>query len=255
MRILIVSDLHANPEALAVLPEADAALCAGDLVDFGPDPAAAIAWCRERGAVVVTGNHDLALSRRADCGVQGTMRAASIQTREAHRRILRAEEIAYLSELPIRRSVTLGSTTFALAHATADDAYRYAPLEFAGKTLAERVPEAAVYVLGHTHLQGLIERDGKLILNPGSVGMASQGGVAHYALWEDGRLTLHAAPYDVEAAIERLRRLELDPPAFDALAHALRNGRKRSLGDFDRRSTRTHHQAGQDDPEIARGDA
>jgi hypothetical protein len=36
MNVLLISDLHANPFALEVLPEADAVLCMGDLVDYAP---------------------------------------------------------------------------------------------------------------------------------------------------------------------------------------------------------------------------
>ena len=41
MRILVVSDIHANWPALAAIDEPhDVCLCLGDLVDYGPDPAA-----------------------------------------------------------------------------------------------------------------------------------------------------------------------------------------------------------------------
>ena len=40
MRILVVSDIHANWPALAAIDEPhDLCLCLGDLVDYGPDPA------------------------------------------------------------------------------------------------------------------------------------------------------------------------------------------------------------------------
>lgn len=48
MRILLVSDIHANFEALsAVRGEYDALLCMGDLVDYGPSPKECIAgYCQ-----------------------------------------------------------------------------------------------------------------------------------------------------------------------------------------------------------------
>src|SRR5262245_41771274 len=59
MRILLVSDLHANRFALAALRETyDLCLCLGDLVDYGGSPAEAVAWVRERAAHCVRGNHD-----------------------------------------------------------------------------------------------------------------------------------------------------------------------------------------------------
>ena len=45
MRILVVSDIHANWPALAAIDEPhDVCLCLGDLVDYGPDPAACVRW-------------------------------------------------------------------------------------------------------------------------------------------------------------------------------------------------------------------
>jgi len=80
-RVLLVSDLHPNAAGLAVLPRADAVLCAGDVVDYGPDPRAAIAWCRSRCDAVVHGNHDRALAYDEPDGVGASMREASAATR------------------------------------------------------------------------------------------------------------------------------------------------------------------------------
>jgi predicted phosphodiesterase len=231
MRILIVSDLHANPDALAVLPDADATLCAGDLVDFGPDPVATITWCRRRNAIVAMGNHDLALSSGADCGVTGIMREASTQTRRAHARMLSSEDYVYLRSLPRVVTASFADTAFAITHAVPNDVYRYTTLPVAGSLLFESVPNADVLILGHTHIQQCIA-DVRTMVNPGSVGVASAGGMVHYALWVNGKLSLHATPYDVEATIAKVQRLDLDALAFEPLAHALRHGRTRRLDEL-----------------------
>ena len=67
MRALILSDIHANLEALeAVFADAqlwggfDAIWCLGDTVGYGPDPNACIDRIREFELVAVAGNHDCA---------------------------------------------------------------------------------------------------------------------------------------------------------------------------------------------------
>ena len=63
MSYLILSDIHGNLEALeAVLADArgryDRILCLGDLVGYGADPNAVVAWARDNVRVIVRGNHD-----------------------------------------------------------------------------------------------------------------------------------------------------------------------------------------------------
>ncbi|MEI9975499.1 MAG: metallophosphoesterase family protein [Ignavibacteriota bacterium] len=65
MRYLVLSDLHANWEALdAVIRETqgqyDKVICCGDLVGYAADPNRVVDWVRENCAVVVRGNHDRA---------------------------------------------------------------------------------------------------------------------------------------------------------------------------------------------------
>ena len=53
MRVLIVSDLHANLEAIGALPsDFDRLWVLGDLVNYGPNPAEVIEFVREKAAIV-----------------------------------------------------------------------------------------------------------------------------------------------------------------------------------------------------------
>ena len=228
MRVLLVSDLHANPFALEVLPAADVVLCMGDLVDYGPDPGAVIAWCRSRADAVVHGNHDRALAYGEDDGVAPSMRAASEATRDLHRTLLADADVEYLRALPRLATVRIGTVTFALTHAMADDPRHYAPLSEAGASAQLAVPDAGVVAVGHTHLQGIVALEGAVAVNPGSLGMSNEGGHAHYAVWEDGRIALHSVPYDVAATLAAVGKLSVPPEVAVTLRDAFRNGRRTS---------------------------
>ena len=74
MRLLIVSDLHANAAALEqVSQEADAVVVLGDLVDYGPDPEATIKWVREYATYAVRGNHDDAVASNGPTFAGGSL--------------------------------------------------------------------------------------------------------------------------------------------------------------------------------------
>ncbi len=108
MRALIVSDIHANFEALRRVPDRfDRALCLGDLMDYGPDPLPCIRWLRERDAICIRGNHDDAVARSMSCGCALQMREASETTRAWMLEELGAEELEFLRSLPLRRRVEL----------------------------------------------------------------------------------------------------------------------------------------------------
>lgn len=72
MRIGIISDIHANLEALTAVFAAlarfkvSAIYCLGDLVGYGPNPNECIAMIRNECAVVLAGNHDYAVIGRED---------------------------------------------------------------------------------------------------------------------------------------------------------------------------------------------
>ena len=102
MKYAIISDLHANLEALqAVLadaaPKADAVVCLGDVVGYNADPHKCLRLVRETCAVVIAGNHD-----QAACGVRryDDFNDWARQAMDWTRQRLSAAEVAYLHDLP-----------------------------------------------------------------------------------------------------------------------------------------------------------
>jgi Calcineurin-like phosphoesterase superfamily domain len=97
MRILIVSDLHANLEALSVLPaDYDQMWVLGDLVNYGPNPREAIAFVRENATLVVSGNHDYAIGFNTDPRCSTRYRAMAVETGRITQALISEEERGYL---------------------------------------------------------------------------------------------------------------------------------------------------------------
>jgi predicted phosphodiesterase len=104
MRVLVLSDIHANLSALdAVLADAgefDAVWCLGDLVGYGPEPNECVE--RIRGLpnlVCLLGNHDAAALGQIDTEVFNTEAKLSVQWTQAH---LTPENSEFLRSLPDR---------------------------------------------------------------------------------------------------------------------------------------------------------
>lgn len=72
MKLLILSDIHGNWLALQSVLQAesdfDKILCLGDLVDYGPEPAACVAWAIEERSksFFIQGNHDWGVALKRD---------------------------------------------------------------------------------------------------------------------------------------------------------------------------------------------
>jgi len=93
--LLVISDIHGNWPALqAIREEADAVVCLGDIVSYGPFPRECVAWVREHATHVVRGNHDTALSHGGDPGAAPHKRALALATLAQHRLQLSADEMA-----------------------------------------------------------------------------------------------------------------------------------------------------------------
>ena len=68
------------------------------------------------------------------------------------------------------------------------------------EVFAEVADDIRTVVCGHTHMPFVRLADRRLVVNPGSVGMPYGGAGAHWALLEDGAVTLRTTRFDIERA-------------------------------------------------------
>jgi putative phosphoesterase len=234
MRVLLLSDLHANWPALLALqraePRPDAVLFAGDAVGFGADPAPCVRWLRANAYAAVQGDHDAALLPHGQPPTAPEELAdAARETLDWTRRQLAPADRDALGQWPLTAAVSLGGARFYLCHGTPAD-----PLhgQLQAATAAETELRALfagiaadVIVIGHTHLPALRQLDGRLIVNPGSLGQPRCGlPDATYAVWENGRTQIRHLHYDHDLAAGRLRLAPLSPEVLDDLTAILEAG-------------------------------
>ena len=156
MRCLVLSDLHANLEALtAVLERArdlgwDRALALGDLVGYGADPDAVVEVTRRlTGLAAVRGNHDrVASGEKPSPDFGPSALRAAVWTR----RHLSAESREFLARLP--RGPVAFSPGCILAHGSPAGEDDYLLDEDEGAKAFQAL-EFHVGFFGHTHLPGL----------------------------------------------------------------------------------------------------
>jgi putative phosphoesterase len=247
MRYLVLSDIHANLQALeAVLAAASASgydrvIVLGDLVGYGGDPDAVVERVRAlEPVVIVRGNHDKVASGLEDSsGFNAIARRAAIWTRES----LSAGNQQYLAALPAG-PLTLNDTVL-ICHGSPEDEDLYI---FNDRDALRALRDASrpLCLFGHTHLPIVVRlADGTLelvaratqpettvalgtgvkhLINPGSVGQPRDGDPrAAFAILDLGNdsIVLYRVTYAVGDAQARI--LQAGLPA--SLAHRLGVGR------------------------------
>jgi predicted phosphodiesterase len=246
LRDLILSDLHANLEALtAVLESAaggyDRILCLGDLVGYGADPNAVASWVRANASVVVRGNHDRGCAGLDDLKWFNPVARAAAEWTHTQ---LTPENLEYIAALP---KGPIAVDSFQVMHGSLLDEDEYmVHADDAGQTFPYL--ETALAFFGHTHVQGGFEwgrnrvrtihrpapgepeltldldPDNAYLINPGSVGQPRDGDPrAAYVLSNPDNhfVTYRRVPYDIAAAQQKIRRAGLP----DLLAERLAVGR------------------------------
>jgi len=228
MRILVVSDIHANWPALAAIAEPhDLCLCLGDLVDYGPDPAPCVRWAMAHARYSIRGNHDHGVAQAVEVAEGAGYRYLARATRPLVWPALGPEERRYLIRLPVTQRLTLGGRRFLLVHGTPRD-----PLdEYLGgdpDLWARRVKDAGadIVCVGHTHKPFHLLAEGVVVLNPGSVGQPRDGDPrASYAIIEDDRIELKRVAYPIDETLARVEASPLPEKAKRLYAECLRLGR------------------------------
>ena len=238
MRALVVSDIHGNIDALLAVeawrrtqPPVDAVWLLGDLVDYGGAPGEVIAWAREHATTAVRGNHDHAMATGEGCRSSAMFLGPSVATREYFRPRLSPADLDYLAGLPLEASIDLdGVGRAALVHASpTDPLFGYVATAAADEVWLDAIAHAGAprfLLVGQTHDQLVRTVGGTTIVNPGSVGLPTDGDPrAAFAVFDSGAVAVHRVVYDVERAAARVQGLPIEADHRRCLETLLREAR------------------------------
>ena len=239
MKFAIVSDIHANLEALeavwndALRLGAERFICLGDAVGYGPDPQEVISRLAISHTLTVRGNHEQAifdphLLRRMSHEAVVTLRHTANSISPATR--------LWMSTLP-RSHVEAGAR---FVHGAPPQSVLRYFTQCKGRELNSRFSlySETVCFTGHTHLQTITrEQKGKIlssllfegrhqlsrkvrhVVGVGSGGQPrGDGKDAEYVLWapDNNEIQARRVPYDREATIKKLEDLKF-PATLSAL--------------------------------------
>jgi predicted phosphodiesterase len=230
VRFLIISDLHANLEALqAVLEDAaeqyDRIICCGDLVGYNSDPAAVLDWAVQNCHSIIRGNHDKVVAGIDDLSwFNPVAQTSALWTQKQ----LSAEQLQVLRDLPQGPAM---AEQFEFMHGAVldEDEYMVSGEDTTGSFQNLQEPLA---FFGHTHIQGgffkkrrwikqidrmrpsetafsiELEPETLYLINPGSVGQPRDGDPrAAYALYEPELRVVHfrRVAYPIKLTAEKIR--------------------------------------------------
>lgn len=237
MKIGLISDIHANREALDAVVEhlrgqsVDRVFCLGDVIGYGPDPEYCIDVVRELCELTLMGNHDEGLFHGAE-GFNPHARSALEFTRRRLRphwyssRVVKARW-QWLRDLPREHR----EGRFLWVHGSPRDPVREYVLAtdgFLNPTKLRAIFDAyeGIAFAGHTHQPGVIDADFKFhgldgeetttfefapdqqyFVNVGSVGQPRDGDPRScYAVLEEDRVHWHRVPYDFTVTQKKIHQ-------------------------------------------------
>ncbi|MCH6550814.1 MAG: metallophosphoesterase family protein [Planctomycetes bacterium] len=251
MPTAIISDIHANLEALQVVIEhidtqtVDRVLCLGDILGYGPNPVECVDLVAERCEWSLMGNHDFGvLYEPTNFNVAAEQ--AAYWTRAQFEAVSDNGKAASRWEFLGRLRVRVCDGDFLCVHGSPrrpineylfpEDALS-SPVKM--QQIFERVDKYCL--VGHTHVPGVFTdepdfyppgdlsgvyrlTDGeKAIINPGSVGQPRDlDPRAAYAIIDDDRVEFFRLEYDVEAVVGKIHAI---PELNDWLGERLKEGR------------------------------
>ena len=241
MRYLVITDIHANLEALdVVLSDAavrgyDRTLVLGDIVGYGPDPNAVIdRVIGQAPHAIVRGNHDkIAFGIDQAEGFNVSARAAAEWTLNA----LTPAHRDWLINLP--KGPTVVDDCVEICHGSPFDEDEYIFDELDARRAIDSSRQR-LCLFGHTHVAmvfrlagraiGLVDvagtsvtldADAKYLVNPGSVGQPRDSDPrAAYAIFDAGaqQLEMYRLDYPLERTQQKMIAAGLPEPLVRRLA-------------------------------------
>lgn len=234
MRIGILSDIHANYEALsaclAVLREAqvDEVYCLGDTVGYGGSPNECADVVRQLAKVTILGNHDAAVAGRMDYSYYYEAARVALDT---HLALLTEDNLRWLQSLPYTH--LLSDIGVQLCHGSPANLEQF-DYVFLPEQARECLPIfddlLHLTLVGHSHLCRVFEltsddveelpaedcvlrEDRKYIISVGSVGQPRDtDNRASVTLYDSDtrKFEFRRVAYDVEAAANKVVRHDLE---------------------------------------------
>jgi len=248
VRLLLLSDIHSNLEALeaclAAAPAHDVVVNLGDIVGYGASPNEVTQRSRSLGKFFVRGNHDKAVTGLTDLNDFNPIAGvAALWTRDQ----LTPENIEWLRALPQGPIAIPEVPDVQFVHGSPLDEDEYVVnSEEAFASLQQSA--TAITFFGHTHLQGgfydngngddafypeyktvgkseqrdfSLEKNARYLINPGSVGQPRDGDWrAAFATFdtETNTVVFRRVPYDLKTAQDRIIAANLPPRLATRLA-------------------------------------
>ncbi len=239
-RFAIISDLHANLEAMQAVYRVidnegiDEIVCLGDIVGYNADPKALVNLTRERCKAAIRGNHDRYVLGETATDVKETKAEVIDWTRSQ----LPPTDLEWLRSL---EDAMVWEGDFILSHGSPRDMDEYIlssdVIQGNLRHMRDTYIGVDVAFFGHSHFPMVIgggkveqkfhgdsttvelDRNKTYLINPGSVGQPrDRSPKAAFGIFDRDAwtMTIRRVPYDIKSAQKKIRDAQID------VSHAIR---------------------------------
>jgi predicted phosphodiesterase len=190
----------------------DTVLCLGDLVGYYTQPNEVITNVREIASVTMMGNHDFALVEPDEL-IYSTLQEGAKAAIDHNKGEVDKDNVTWIEKLPMKVELTTPYASLTLVHGDPITIFGY--VYGVTEALFEKsILNSLSYVntdyllVGHSHLQGeYFASDGKIYVNPGSVGQPrDKDPRAAYAIMDLKSKTneLYRVDYDIDTVMQQV---------------------------------------------------
>tara|TARA_B100000674_G_C37937120_1_gene960838 strand:- start:20 stop:700 length:681 start_codon:yes stop_codon:yes gene_type:complete len=218
----IISDIHANYEALcATLNAIDSMniqdiVCLGDISGYYCDINECCNLIREKNIPSLLGNHDYYLISGEQCNRSNSVNRCI----KYQRQIITSENLNWLQTLTPNQKFGELNAVHGGWKDSLEEYVKMPHLSFLDQT-------GKYFISGHTHVPCIYEREKKVYCNPGSVGQPRDGDSrASFATFDGVTFKIHRVKYNIQKTQERMKMAGFSPYFYENLSNGTRIGGK-----------------------------
>ncbi len=239
MKVIIISDIHGNLEALNKvleyidkLEDEKRVVCLGDIVGYGPDPAECFKIVKSFTDKICLGNHEDSI---LDTGYDDQINKHARESIRWTRCILDEEIKEVIKELPF----SIEEENILYVHASPDNPMRWRYITNARDAYSSLIEmKHSLCFVGHSHIPGIysyhalqrnsdkasLYKDDKTIVNVGSVGQPRDGSpMLSFAVFDDDNWNVEIVrlEYDYNKTMAKIKKANLPLLLAERLAKGL----------------------------------